>query len=416
VSKNSCRWIMMILGAHLLVSGCGSDEASVGSEGGHCRSGAICNEGLVCLSGRCVQYPLDVLDAAEDVTAIELEVRDDSVTQDEPAEDDIDANLPLDSVDSAVDSDMMSSEDTCTPDCIGRTCGDDGCGGSCGECGQDRICDDGTCILKPPDCPGGECLVSAGPFWMGVNRDGTQCPANVLDPRGNEITIWEVPCHVVDIPAYFIERDEVTNGRYQTYLEAVGVDCVNPSDGRPCAPASDTAGRYWCTFGIAGKEDYPVTCLTWAQADGYCRWGGGRLCSEAEWEKAARGTDGRLYPWGNERPSCGFAILSESYDLHSGCGTDMFFPVGSRTAGASPYGVMDMLGNAAEWTQDWFHFSYDGAPTDGTAWDVQEFKLKSVRGGSTRSIDVDLASSYRDRADPDLVQELVGFRCCRTPE
>ena len=108
-----------------------------------------------------------------------------------------------------------------------------------------------------------------------------------------------------------------------------------------------------------GSPQQPVTCVTWAQADAYCRWKGGALPTEAQWEKAARGPDGRLYPWGDEPPpSCEQMVMREGEIAIPGCGLGRPDEVGTRPLGASPYGVENMGGNVYEWTADWYRGDY----------------------------------------------------------
>ena len=247
--------------------------------------------------------------------------------------------------------------------CIGKECGDDGCGGTCGECQVQHECVDGLCVCVPEcsskicgsdgcggscgqcssfdACSAGECVVTAemvtipaGAFWMGCNEE--------LDDECS-CTSWyineECPFREVHLDAYEIDLTEATVAGYTACEE--DNSCTWPS--RDCQPGFDPA--------------LPIRCLTWAQARDYCQWAGKRLCTEAEWEKAARGIDSRIYPWGNEEATCEFAVMMEVEEQY-GCGTGALWPPGSRPAGASPFGLLDMAGNIDEWVSDLYCETY----------------------------------------------------------
>lgn len=245
--------------------------------------------------------------------------------------------------------------------------------------------------------------VPAGRYFMGCNRTGGDCP-NVRD---SNCEADETPCHAVDVPAFEIDRHEVTVAAFRRCVTA------KAATGRGCDPPEGTAPL--CTYGVEDRDDHPVNCLTWKQADAYCNWAGGgrRLCTESEWERAARGDHGPIYPWAEGGATCNKAV-------YAGCNCDGHTcPVGSRPAGASPFGAEDLAGNVWEWVQDPYHASYDldgdgkvDAPADGTAWDDVS-PLRVIRGGGFSWPAEILRASNRDtwkstQWDPD-----TGFRCCR---
>lgn len=277
-------------------------------------------------------------------------------------------------------------------------------GGACygnGTCDGELECRYGVCVgpssvadvvegTDPGSTPNrGEMVtVAGGSFWQGCNAD--------VDDECND---REQPYHQVTVPAFEIDKYEVTVGLYN--------ECFDPGN---CS-LPDTGG--YCNWGVSGREDHPVNCVTWDQARKYCAWAGKRLCSESEWEKAARGTDGRKYPWGDEAATCEYAVMWEG---GYGCGTDSTRPVGSKPAGASPYGAHDMSGNVWEWVEDDWHPNYTGAPTNGSAWvDDPRASRRVLHGGGFYYHDFDtLRSVYRasDFVSDELVS--VGIRCCRS--
>ena len=193
---------------------------------------------------------------------------------------------------------------------------------------------------------------------------------------------WESPYHKVTLAAFDIDQTEVTQHAYQACL-AAGV-CSAPIIG----------------FDPDVRPSVPVAHLNWDQARAYCVWAGKRLPTEAEWEKAARGTDGRIYPWGDGAPDCEHANF-----LH--CGNDLQ-PVGSHPKGASPYGALDMAGNAGEFVSDWFGSDYYlNSPMDNPMGPVSGVS-KVARGGYYNSLMEDLRVSARNARN-----EAVGMRCAR---
>lgn len=217
----------------------------------------------------------------------------------------------------------------------------------------------------------GMVIVPAGEFYMGCNeRVDSECSGD------------EKPGKSIHVGTFRIDITEVTVAAYMR--------CVNAGDCAISTFKTKSDSKY-CNLGYSDRGQHPMNCVNWHGADAYCRWVGKRLPTEKEWEKAARGTDGRKYAWGNAA-SCKHAVLS--FGRH-GCGKDSTWPVGSKPAGNSPYGGKDMIGNVWEWTSDW---SIRG-------------KARSARGGSWfRSPDAARAST-RHRADPYSRMHDFGFRC-----
>jgi formylglycine-generating enzyme required for sulfatase activity len=204
----------------------------------------------------------------------------------------------------------------------------------------------------------------------------------------------EKPVHCVTGSAFAMDRYEVTNVRYGACVRAGA--CTSPS-----LSSSATRAHY---FDDPAFADYPVIFVSWAQAKAFCAFANGRLPTEAEWERAAAGSDApRTYPWGESPPDCSKANFA-------GCVGDTD-RVGRRPAGQSPYGAFDMAGNVWEWTSDWYDAGYyrtspiqdPTGPTSGT--------LKVMRGGCWVSGAVSLRTTCRKASLPDAWAPNVGFRC-----
>jgi len=224
----------------------------------------------------------------------------------------------------------------CTPQCSGKVCGDNGCGGVCGNCGGTTTCINGACYQT--GCTNGKCLVTPGSFWMGCNvAVDSECHAS------------EYPYHEVILDAFYVDQYEVTATQFANFLKTnnnnCGLACM--TDGQTGATVVKSGGVWQAA---SGKGNHPANMVTWGGAWNYCKWVGKRMCTEAEWEKAARGTDGRKYPWGNTGLDCNHAAMAITA---AGCPTGLL-PIGSKPAGIGPYGAQDQLGNIMEWVEDDF--------------------------------------------------------------
>ena len=235
-------------------------------------------------------------------------------------------------------------------------------------------------------------LIPAGKFIMGTSDEEQQYVTRQLG--GGEIVehprwfLSEKPQQEVDLEAFYIDEFEVTNADYQKFIDATG----------------HPVPRHWETRKYPeGEDNLPVVYVNWKDANAYCRWAGKRLPTEIEWEKAARGTDARIWPWGNE-----FDITKCNVESWEGSGPK---PVGSYSQCVSPYGVYDMAGNVWEWTDSW----YDAYP--GSTFKSEEFgqKYRVLRGGSWYYYDslnpIGARTPSRDIGTENHLSYIVGFRC-----
>ena len=223
--------------------------------------------------------------------------------------------------------------------------------------------------------PEGMVLIPAGEFLMGA-EDG------LPDMR---------PMHRVYVSTYWLDQHEVTNQQYRQCMESGG-----------CAPPKDHSA-----YDDAARADHPVTNVTWTQARNYCGWRGKRLPTEAEWEKAARGTDGRLYPWGN---SDDMVIGRSRSGEHTKNGT---VPVGTIEFARSPYGVADLVMNASEWVNDWYAEDFYRSSPSRDPQGPARGGFKVLRGGEPGDRPLELRASYRGWDDMSYWGPSVGFRCAQ---
>jgi formylglycine-generating enzyme required for sulfatase activity len=211
----------------------------------------------------------------------------------------------------------------------------------------------------------------------------------------------EKPQHKIYLDAYWIDKTEVTN---KMYSKCVGDGtCVHLPWGNG---ASSTRSFYYVDPKYA---NYPVINVDWFQANQYCRWKRGRLPSEAEWEKAARGTDGRIYPWGNENPTCLLANYGGK-NKPGECADDTML-VGSHPEGASPYGLMDMAGNLWEWVNDWYDEKYYQDSPQRNPVGPNNGQNKVIKGGFWDSDFKFIRSAARNWGNSDGRLGNYGFRC-----
>ena len=213
----------------------------------------------------------------------------------------------------------------------------------------------------------------------------------------------EKPIHTVYLNEYWIDQTEVTNTQYALCVAAG--HCTKPLN-------LESQINSW--YQDEELSDHPVVFVDWNQANAYCTWAGRRLPTEAEWEKAARGSDGRLYPWGDEFDStkvnyCDVNCWAIWKDVDNSDGYSNTSPVGAFPGGASPYGVLDMAGNAYEWVSDWFSLytsKYQDNPTGPASG-----KEHVLRGGAWGDDFHHLLTVIRSDEPSDVRRDFIGFRC-----
>lgn len=247
-----------------------------------------------------------------------------------------------------------------------------------------------ACTPIPP----GMVLIPGGPFIMGtddVDAEGRAVEYGLMKPWFED----EHPARVVTLPPFYIDRYEVTQAEYQTFVRVTR---------RPPPPG------WQAGYHPPGLARHPVVSVTWSDADAYCRWAGKRLPTEAEWEKAARGFEGRLYPWG-DRFEPGRANIGGAKNGPT--------VVGSHPSGQTPEGVHDLTGNVWEWTADWY------APSAGSEPPPGEQTARALRGSSWSGVGHfapeilhtilahNARGSFRLYADPEGRLNDVGFRCVK---
>ena len=236
-------------------------------------------------------------------------------------------------------------------------------------------------------------LVPAGEFLMGSDS-------------------WsgsEKPAHAVYLESYYIDQYEVSNTAFAAFLNEVGNQIEGVAGKAHWVEESDEDLRIHRVDGAwqpdEGWEKHPMNEVTWFGARAFCEWREARLPSEAEWEKAARGTDGRTYPWGEAEPACEMANFKGCYNTS--------VPVDSYPDWVSPYGAFNMAGNVHEWTNDWYGENYyANSPYENPA-GPENGDYKVFRGGSWFNGNFNTRTTYRYPKLPVLTYMANGFRCAK---
>lgn len=225
-------------------------------------------------------------------------------------------------------------------------------------------------------------LVPAGTFTMGA-------PDEIGDKD-------EHPQHDVHLKDFYMDQYEVTVERYQRFL----------NENNRAEP------KYWDQVVLSRDGQKPVVGIAWHDARDYCQWAGKRLPTEAEWEKAARGTDHRTYPWGNDAPNSSIAHFGKVYEPEKTY-EEKLKEVGSFDHGQSPYGVYDMVGNVWEWVEDWYGKDYYQKSPGKNPLGPSSGEMKVIRGGSWYSDQRFLRSTLRGWFLPTSRIASYGGRCAK---
>ena len=241
--------------------------------------------------------------------------------------------------------------------------------------------------------------IPAGWFLMGsVRKDD--------DPYGldTQFDDTELPQKRIWLDAYAMDRDEVSLGEYLAFLRRQRRE-----------PPEELKHLIWHVITVHAMPDpvlthWPALYLTWSDASDFCRTKGKRLPTEAEWEKAARGPDGGLFPWGHATPDPELAIFGK-YHAHE---IPLVAAVDSGEEGQSPYGLRHMAGNVAEWVRDWFGFDYYSVTPERNPPGPSSGRYRGVRGGSWKSKPTMLRTATRSGAPPDQRSPSIGFRCAKS--
>lgn len=261
--------------------------------------------------------------------------------------------------------------------------------------------------VRGPSCPEGMVSIPGGTFEMGSSFGGE------ADER---------PVTRVTLSGYCLDRTEVT---VRAYAQCVSAGSCQAQDSVSWSGITEEQRRQFnptCNFRHSDRGEHPMNCVDWTQADAYCRWRGGRLPTEAEWEYAARGTDGRTYPWGNQAPgsrllnacdaSCRRAFPNFFVMFESDDGWATTAPVGSYPSGASPFGVQDMAGNVWEWVSDWYG-TYPGGSTSNPRGAYQGSSRVNRGGGWGSVVPSWVRAADRGGVGQANRDNILGFRCAR---
>ena len=217
----------------------------------------------------------------------------------------------------------------------------------------------------------------------------------------------EEPVHEVTLDTFWIDKYEVTSAKFAEFLNSHPEDSTRYIELGSAVTIEVKDGRYQPRPGL---ERLPANRISWYGADVYCRWRDKRLPTEAEWEKAARGTDERIFPWGNRFPHNDFVTFRRKFSEY---GFDVMQPVDALPGGQSPYGVYHMAGNVWEWVGDWYEDSYYEHSPAKDPQGSENGISKVLRGGNWYYKAYYMRTTYRFNEYPDAFKIWQGFRCAQ---
>jgi len=237
--------------------------------------------------------------------------------------------------------------------------------------------------------PEGMVLIPGGVYIMGSHKSLIELDPVDLFNTDRHALGPENPAHNVEIDPYFIDIFEVTHGAYMGFVKATNAK-------KP---------RFWDDPNF-NKNNQPVVGISWKEAQSYCKWKGGRLPTEAEWEKASRGKRSVSYPWGNEMPDSTKLNFNEELQKTA--------PIGSYESGKSDYGIHDLSGNVAEWTYDWHLAEFYVFSSKKNPVGPEKGHYKVIRGGNWRNNLESINMTYRNATVPSIRSNSLGFRCAQS--
>jgi formylglycine-generating enzyme len=253
-------------------------------------------------------------------------------------------------------------------------------------------------------------FIRGGKFVRGSSFEQNKAAFKACRKHDRSCKLWwfsdEYPLKLVTIDSYLIDIYEVTNEKYLEFVKATGHP---PALDDSCSTDGCWEGNLWkgSTFPSVIRNQ-PVTQVSWYDAEAYCKWRGKRLPTEAEWEKAARGPSGSVYPWGTGFPR-GRATFKRKWK-----GLYTMTNVGTYPTGVSVYGVHDMAGNVWEWVSDWYSRTYYTHGSKDNPQGYEDGEFKSLRGGSWVNFADSLRSAFRRWSRPDVKFNDTGFRCAKS--